>query len=129
MQEFAGRAPLAFVVDAFLVWAADDAAGHHDGQRAVSLDEFNNLQGDGLVGTHVAGLRRPIAYLIGTEPLDPHNRDDDFRRPPIVGAVEGDGRDGSTAHPLRRFLAQPLEKSILLRSTATIMEPWWARNL
>ena len=85
--ELANWAPLALVVDTFLMWAADDAVGHGDGQHVVGLDEVQDLLSDAGVVAHVAGVELPIAHLTDFRALGRNDADGDLAGPVRVGAV------------------------------------------
>ena len=61
VPKLANRTPIAFVIDSFLVRAADYAVGHRDGQHSMLLDKFQYLPGDTRVGTDVTVIHFPIA--------------------------------------------------------------------
>src|SRR5262249_43507496 len=60
--ELADRAPFAFVVDPFLVRAADDATRHRDRERSLFLDEFQYLASNIGVGPNVATVHLPVPH-------------------------------------------------------------------
>ncbi len=81
VPERADRTPLAFVVDAFLVRAADDAVDHRDRQGVMGLDELQYLLGDCGVVAHVTLFDLPIAHLLHTGIFGWHDADGDLRGP------------------------------------------------
>ena len=114
--ELADRAPLTLVLDAFLMRAADDAVGHGDRQHAVTCHELQHLLGNAGVVAHVAGVELPVADLADFRVLGRNDADDDLAGPVRVGAIEGDRRCRSTAHPFLSFLAQAFEEAVLHRA-------------
>src|SRR6516164_2307277 len=58
----AERAPLTLIVDAFLVRAADNAAGHGNRERSVLFNELQNLPGDIGIVANVASGYFPITH-------------------------------------------------------------------
>jgi hypothetical protein len=110
--EFADGTPFSFVVNSFLVWAADDAIRHDDRQDAMALYEVQDLLRDGWICPHVAVLHFPVPHLAWLGGLGRHNADCDLGRLAQVRAVERDGCDRSATHSLPGFFPQAVEKSI-----------------
>src|SRR5437868_6599787 len=61
--ELANGTPFSFVINPFLVWAADDAVRHDDRQDVMALYEVQDLLQDGWIGPHVAVLHFPVPHL------------------------------------------------------------------
>jgi hypothetical protein len=109
--ELAHRAPLAVVINALLVRAANDAVGHGNRARTVLLDEFEDLPGNGDVFPNIAGKRMPGAHLSGLFIFRWYDPDGDLGCLTEVRTVERDRRKRPAPLPPPSFLAQALQKS------------------
>src|ERR1700730_323886 len=81
VPERAKRAPLALVVDAFLVRTADDAVGNRDRTRTVCLDELDDFRCDNWVRTHVTRFKGPRAHFLGRGAFMRYHANGDLARP------------------------------------------------
>src|SRR6516165_10162341 len=84
----ANRTPFAFVIDPFLVRAADYAVGHRDRQHLTLLDEFQYLAGDAGVRTDITAIYFPVAQLSHFCILGWHNANSNLSRFAQVRTVE-----------------------------------------
>jgi hypothetical protein len=109
--EFADGTPFSFVVNSFLVWAADDAIRHDNRQDAMALYEVQDLlRWLDLPARRRAPLSSPASRVAR------RSRTARCRlrlgRLAQVRAVERDGCDRPAAHSLPGLLPQAFEKSI-----------------
>ena len=88
VPKLANRTPFAFVIDSFLVRAADYAIGHYDQQYLVLLDEFQYLSRDAGVRTNITTIYLPVAQLRHFCILGWHNANSNLRRLAQVRTVE-----------------------------------------
>src|SRR5579863_4016172 len=80
VPKLANWTPFAFVVDSFLVRAADYGVGHRDRQHSMLFDKFQYLPGNTGIVTNVTTINLPVAQLSYVCILGWNDADGDLRR-------------------------------------------------
>src|SRR6516162_7587028 len=112
VPKLANWTPFAFVVDSFLVRAANYRIGHRDRWHSMILHIFQYLSGDCGVSANVAAIRLPVTQLFHLCIVRWHDANNDLRRLAPVWTVERNRRNWPTPQALPGSLAQALEEPI-----------------
>src|SRR5258708_76992 len=105
VPKLANRTPFAFVIDSFLVRAANYSVGHRDRQHVMLLDKLQYFSGNTGVGTDIAMVHFPVAHFSHICILGRHDADGDLCCSAQVRTIERDRRNRPTPQPLSRLLA------------------------